>query len=333
MTAAERATSALNVRHVSWSGLHVKQDQYKVLERGEPALRLTSSGSTVTTMLGRAAFGPALTAAGIAGNVVAAIDAADAAGPSPTDGCSAITSVVTGAVALIDRGTCTFTVKVLNAQAAGAIAVLIGDNVVALPPPDLGGADPAVTIPAGRIGLTDATAIRAQLALGSPVRARMLLDTSVFAGTDRVKRQVMLAALNPVSPGSSISHFEAVASPNLLMEPAINGSLTSSLQPPADLTLPLLTDLGWFTDRDGVQDGVDACLGSNTAPTVVLNSCDSFVPNTTYPSGCTTSDVLAVCRAVPSRLYPSCIALATSVLRFAGEISGAQQGAIVRCAR
>lgn len=333
MTAAERATSALNVRHVSWSGLNLKLNQYKVLERGEPAVRLTSGGSTVTAMLGSASFGPALTATGTTGNVVAAIDAADAAGPSPTDGCSAITSDVRGAVALIDRGTCGFVIKVANAQAAGAIAVLIGDNVVALPPSGLGGADPTITIPAGRIGLPDASAIRTQLAGGQAVQARLLLDTSVFAGTDRVKRQVMLAALNPVAPGSSISHFDAVASRNLLMEPAINGDLTSSVQPPADLTLPLLTDLGWFTDRDGVQDGVDACLGSNTTPTVVLNSCDSLVPNTIYPSGCTTSDVLAACRSVPSRLYPSCIALATSVLRFAGEISGAQQGAIVRCAR
>lgn len=333
MTAAERATSALNVRHVSWSGLNLKLNQYKVLERGEPAVRLTSGGSTVTAMLGSASFGPALTATGTTGNVVAAIDAADAAGPSPTDGCSAITSDVRGAVALIDRGTCGFVIKVANAQAAGAIAVLIGDNVVALPPSGLGGADPTITIPAGRIGLPDATAIRTQLAGGQAVQARLLLDTSVFAGTDRVKRQVMLAALNPVAPGSSISHFDAVASRNLLMEPAINGDLTSSVQPPADLTLPLLTDLGWFTDRDGVQDGVDACLGSNTTPTVVLNGCDSLVPNTIYPSGCTTSDVLAACRSVPSRLYPSCIALATSVLRFAGEISGAQQGAIVRCAR
>lgn len=333
MTAAERATSALNVRHVSWSGLQLKRNQLKVLERGEPAVRLSSGGATTIAMLGRASFGPPLTAAGIAGNVVAAIDAADAAGPSSTDGCSAITSDVRGAVALIDRGTCAFTVKVANAQAAGAVAVLVGDNVTSLPPPDLGGADPTITIPAGRIGLADATAIRGQLALGQPVRARMLLDTSVYAGTDRVRRQVMLAALNPVSPGSSISHFDAVASPNLLMEPAINGSLTSSVQPPQDLTLPLLTDLGWFTDRDGVQDGVDACLGSNTLPTVVLNSCDSFVPNKTYPSGCTTSDVLSACDAVPNRLYPSCIALATSVLRFAGEISGQQQGAIVRCAR
>lgn len=333
MTDAERAASALNVRQVSWSGLQVRRAQNKVLERGEPAVRLTAGGTTGTAMLGTASFGPPLTATGVSGAVVAALDAADAAGPSTTDGCSQILSDVRDRIALIDRGTCGFVVKVANAQAAGARAVLIGDNVVALPPSGLGGADPAITIPSGRITLPDATAIRTRLAAGEVVNARLLLDTSVVAGTDRVRRQVMLAALNPVAPGSSISHFEAVASPNLLMEPAINVDLTSSLAPPQDLTLPLLTDLGWFTDRDGVHDGVDACLQSNTAPTVVLNSCDSFVPNETYASGCTTSDVLGACRSVPGRFYPACIALATTALRFAGEISGAQQGAIVRCAR
>lgn len=333
MTAAERAASAINVRRVSWSGLHVRLAQNKVLERGEPALRLTAGGTTATTMIGTAAFGPPLTATGISGDVVAALDAADAVGPSATDGCTQILNDVRGRIALLDRGTCGFVVKVGNAQAAGARAVLIGDNVVALPPPGLGGSDPAITIPSGRISLADATAIRARLAGGETVRARLLLDNTVVAGTDRVRRQVMLAALNPVAPGSSISHFEAVASPNLLMEPAINPDLTSSVTPPFDLTLPLLTDLGWFTDRDGVHDGVDACLQSNTAPTVVLNSCDSFVPNEVYPSGCTTSDVLGACRNVPGRLYPACIALTTSVLRFAGEITGAQQGAIVSCAR
>lgn len=333
MTPAERAISALNARRVSWSGLHTKLNQYKVLERGEPAVRLTSIAGTTAAMLGTSSFGPPLTATGTRGYVVAALDGADAAGPSPTDGCGPILNSVSGRIALIDRGTCGFAVKVLNAQNAGAVAVLIGDNVVALPPPGLGGADPNIAIPSGRIGLPDATAIRTRLANGEPVEARMLLDTSVFAGTDRVQRQVMLAALNPVQPGSSISHFDAVASPNLLMEPAINSSLTSSVRAPQDLTLPLLTDLGWFTDRDGVQDGVDACLRSDTSPTIVLNSCDSLVPNTVHPSGCTPSDLLAACRGVPGRAYQGCIALATTVLRFSGVVTPPQQGAIIQCAR
>ena len=163
----------------------------------------------------------------------------------------------------------------------------------------------------------------------------LLLDKTVLAGADRVKGQVMLAAFNPVAPGSSISHYEGVASPNQIMEPAINPDLVSSLTPPRDLTVPLLTDLGWFTDRDGVQDGVDFCLGSDLSPTVVLGACDSGVPNTLRASGCSVADVVDVCApfsAFGRGLYVACVALATVPLRLDGEIDGAQQGAIVRCA-
>jgi hypothetical protein len=331
MTDAERAASAINIRKVSWSGLNVKRNQHRVLERGEPVGRVLSPASLGTLMIGEASFGPQLTATGTTGNVVEALDDADPAGPLTSDGCSPILNDLTGRIALIDRGTCAFTVKVLNAQNAGAIAVLIADNVVNLPPPGLGGADPAVTIPSVRIGLPEATAIRASLAAG--VRIRLHRDLTVVAGTDRVKRQVMLAALNPVSPGSSISHLEAVASPNQIMEPAINGDLVSSLKPPEDLTTPLLTDLGWFTDRDGVQDGVDLCLGSNTQPTVLVGQCDSGAANVVGQSGCSVADLVGACAALPHRgLYRACVVVAALGLRHAGTISAADQNAIARCA-
>ena len=53
-------------------------------------------------------------------------------------------------------------------------------------------------------------------------------------------------APNPVDPGSSVSHYDTFASPNLLMEPNISGDLTHNVSPPSDLTLPLLRDLGWI---------------------------------------------------------------------------------------
>src|SRR3546814_11739223 len=43
------------------------------------------------------------------------------------------------------------TIKVLNAQNAGATGVLIADNAPGNPPPSLGGTDPSITIPAIRI--------------------------------------------------------------------------------------------------------------------------------------------------------------------------------------
>ena len=62
-------------------------------------------------------------------------------------GCSAYPAgTFTGKIALINRGTCNFTVKVKNAQNAGAIGVLLANNIDTAPA-DMGGADATVTIP------------------------------------------------------------------------------------------------------------------------------------------------------------------------------------------
>ncbi len=52
----------------------------------------------------------------------------------------------TGGIALIDRGTCGFVVKAANAQAAGAIGVIIATNAAGAAP-GMAGVDPTVTIP------------------------------------------------------------------------------------------------------------------------------------------------------------------------------------------
>jgi hypothetical protein len=143
----------------------------------------------------------------------------------------------------------------------------------------------------------------------------------------------MLAAFNPVIGGSSISHFEPVASPNLLMEPAINPDLTSSVKPPDDLTVPLLTDLGWFTDRDGVHDGRDLCLSSNTAPTVVVQGCDSGVANPVGATGCTIADVVNACDHLKIPwLRDACVFVATAALKREGYLTTKQATKINACA-
>jgi hypothetical protein len=334
MTAAERAVSAINARKVSWNGLHVKQGVPQVLKPGEPVLRVNNPSSLGNLVAGAAAFGPVLTGSGTSGSVVAGIDAADAAGPLTTDGCSALTNSVAGSIVLLDRGTCGFIVKVKNAQDAGAKAVIIGDNVLALPAPGLGGADPTITIPSVRISLPDANAIRTALTTTN-VNVTLKLDLSILAGTDRVKRLMMVNATNPVQPGSSISHFEPVAFPNQLMEPAINLDLTSSVTPPDDLSLPLLTDLGWFTDRDGVLDGVDQCIGSNISPTVVLGTCDSRAANDVQADGCSVADEVGECAVfAPNKplKYLACVAKETADLVHDRVITVREQIGILACA-
>ncbi|MBO1255044.1 rhombosortase-dependent M36 family metallopeptidase [Alteromonas sp. 5E99-2] len=94
-----------------------------------------------------ASFG-ALQYSDIVGEVVRLIDGDDALG-SVTDGCEAPTNAadLVGKIAIIDRGGCNFTVKVFNAQQAGAVAALVVNNVDDGTPAPMGGEDDAVTIP------------------------------------------------------------------------------------------------------------------------------------------------------------------------------------------
>ena len=82
-------------------------------------------------------------------------------------------------------------------------------------------------------------------------------------GTDSAGH-ARLYAPSPVESGSSISHFDTVASPNLLMEPFISSNLGSDL----DLTDEQLFDVGWTTanpdtDGDGLDDATELLLGTD----------------------------------------------------------------------
>jgi hypothetical protein len=118
------------------------------------------------------------------------------------------------------------------------------------------------------------------------------------------------------------------------MEPAINGDLTHSVMTPEDLTLKEMTDIGWFSDGDGVPDGVDECIGSSPSPTVVIYGCDSGVPNVTFPNGCKISDRIAQIAATSSNhgQFASRVAQFLNGLVKQGVITGAQKDAIQSCA-
>jgi len=96
---------------------------------------------------------------------------------APLDACVALTNAdaVVGKIALVDRGTCPFADKVKNAQAAGAIGVLVANNSpTGLP--GMGGADAAVTIPSFGISQANGAALKAQLAAGTPANVTLRRD-------------------------------------------------------------------------------------------------------------------------------------------------------------
>ena len=85
--------------------------------------------------------------------------------------CGPATVNLTGRVALIDRGTCSFIAKAQAAAAAGAVGVVIADNVVATSPPIMGGTGP-VSIPVVAVTLAVGNALKAGM-LGGPIMATL----------------------------------------------------------------------------------------------------------------------------------------------------------------
>ena len=85
---------------------------------------------------------------------------------APILGCSAATNSakLKGAIALIQRGTCQFTVKVLNAQNAGAIAAIVYDNVNGEALITMSGSAPTITVPACFISSQNGQVLRQFLA-------------------------------------------------------------------------------------------------------------------------------------------------------------------------
>jgi hypothetical protein len=332
LTAAGRAASYINPRRVVFDGPNVTAAVPSVLQPGTPLLTVNMPLAIAGAYaVGAAAFGAPLVSPGITGQVALALDASNASGPSTTDGCTALTNAaeVSGKIAILDRGTCAFVVKVKNAQDAGAIAVLVADNVAGGPPAGLGGADPTITIPSVRITLADGNTIKAQLAAG--VNATLGVDLSVRAGADPLGRALIYTP-NPVVPGSSVSHWDTSATPNQLMEPAINLDLSLSVQPPRDLSLPLMRDVGWFADADldGVDDASDTCASSELSRTIHFGANDSGVTSLIFTNGCTQQDYYNRCLADADTHgdLASCVAHTSNVFSGAGFLEPPQQGKV-----
>jgi len=113
-----------------------------------------------------AIWGPALTTTGISGDIVLANDGSGIT----TDGCQAFQNAVAGKIALVDRGSCFFTVKARNAQAAGAIAIIVANNVGGDAIFTMGGTDPQVRIPGVMISEDDGARLKRAKGLVGTVR-------------------------------------------------------------------------------------------------------------------------------------------------------------------
>ncbi|MCU0682298.1 MAG: hypothetical protein MUF34_08600, partial [Polyangiaceae bacterium] len=242
MTNAERVTSITNTGNLLFVGERTSAAVPNVLGPPGRVAVLSPPELAGEKAFGAAGFGAPLTVEGLTADVQLGVDSG--AGGSPSDACEPLASLA-GKIALVDRGACGFTVKVKNAQDAGALAVLVADNDPAnVPPPGLGGADPSITIPAVRISKADGDAFKAAL-LNGPISVRLDRDSTKLSGANEGIAQLYSPTV--IAPGSSASHFTDTADPDLLMEPFSNrrNGLVG-----LDLTIPLFQDIGWPVSID-----------------------------------------------------------------------------------
>ena len=330
MTQAERVTSALNYGNVVFTGPNTTAGAALILD-ARTDFRVTAPAAVAGNYsIGSVSFGPAISTSNFNGSVVLGVDPSDGAGVSTTDGCSALTNAaaVAGKIALLDRGTCVIAVKTKNAQNAGAIGVIIANNAAQNPPPNFAGVDPTVTIPT--IVVTQAAGVSFKANL--PMTVAYLVDPTKLQGADDQGR-VRLFMPNPVQGGSSGSHYDVAAAPNLLMEPAINDSLFSAAN--LDITPNLMADIGWKINAVGsfpVSSGT-AKVGSPSVP-----DCDTGIPLSS-PDGMFTggsvqaSNEVCLLSAKTRTGYYNCMDDARDRLVASGLLTYLQGGKMMTCAK
>lgn len=240
MSNAQRVASAINDPDLVWTG--PRTNAWSPVFLGPPAKAIINSPAGIAGAYDAqtAEFGAPVTTS-TTGNVIVVNDGIG----TTADGCEspfANAAQLAGNIALIERGSCNFTVKVKNAQVNGAIGALIYNNV-ASGFPGMGGSDSTITI--SSLGITQA--LGNSIIANLPVNATLGVDTSApLAGTN--DGCVRMFAPNPLQSGSSVSHFHSDAFPNLLMEPSLNRSIFNKI----DLTQALFLDIDWRMNAENV---------------------------------------------------------------------------------
>lgn len=315
-TPAQRALSIKTRGAPAWRGAATTAQVPLWLD---PALVLEVSGGAsplVTQFFGVASFGPAATAANFNAPLVVVNDGVG----DTADACEPLApGSLTGKIAYINRGTCSFEPKTVNAQNAGAIGVIIGNVASSGDPGTAPGMaeDPSVTatIPAISVNLAGAT----QILAGGTLQARLGTLAGQYAGADTQGRALLYAPAT-VASGSSFSHFETVLKPDALMEPANTPSTNGAYI--VDLTLGVFKDIGWQLDTS----------------TTKINGCDTGIARFTNPGLFIGANLVAnenICRvsANGNRVrYLSCMNGLADDLRDLGLITSADRLKVRTCA-
>ncbi|MBO9793739.1 PA domain-containing protein [Xanthomonas phaseoli] len=318
MTNAMRAEAMRTPGRTVWAGTRVNREAALILDP-RTLLRVTAPASAAGKFeVGFASFGPLATAANFPARSVVTVNDGVAAA-SASDGCETPfvnAAEVAGKVALIDRGTCAFAIKVKNAQLNGAVGVIVANNAAGVQ--TMGNAAPPITditIPAIMVSQADGARLKGSTA----VVAALYEDPQLLQGTDSAGR-TRLYSPSVVAGGSTFSHFDTDLQPNALMEPFDTPEVQAHVN--IDLTPALFADIGWTL---------------NTGP-AKLGTCNTLVPTVETGGlipGANVSAESSLCKTqnAGNRLgYLTCMDEHARELQSQGVISRVQQAAVFVCA-
>ena len=133
--------------------------------------------------IGTAGFGPSIFGVNVSGEIALAFDG-DPQNPQFACGTIVNANEVNGKIAMVDRGECFFERKVVNLEAAGAIAVIVCNREDAIN--FLGGSDtiPDPGIPAISMRLSDCQTLKAQISNGVTATISASLPAELDSGFD-----------------------------------------------------------------------------------------------------------------------------------------------------
>ena len=302
MTDAERAASVRNFRHLVWTGENVTKAAAVVLAKGAPRITVTPMPTGFRGALAEANFGPLLSA----GSAMGMLEVG-----APLDGCG-VPPNYTGALVLFQGGVCPSVQKTSLAEAGGADGVLIADTQGISPPssvdvPPTQEAMFPVHVPV--VGLTVADA--GLLAAGS-FTVKLDADATRSVGVDDQGRMYLYAS-DPILPGSTVSHWDPLARPNLMQEPNASYDVSHDIR----MEVALMHDIGWTPFcGNGRLDPDEECdsgaSNSDTAPGACRTTCrraacgdgvtdpgeacdDGAGNSNTMPGACRSACVKAAC--------------------------------------
>lgn len=250
LSASQRRASSTSGDGLVFTG---EQTNLRAAERLLPPGRITLDGADPAEFVAyNQGFEPHLTLTGLSAPMVLA----DGPGPGPEPGepwhrtlaCEPLSNSeeVAGSIVLVKRGECTFVTKWQNAFEAGAVAVVVADNVASTAEGTIardGGMalDRNLPIPLWSVSLADGDLIRATLPL---------TDTHMGYELDAPARGTNQGLVNlqasTENQSSNVSHFSTAMFPRSVMNPSV---VNTSFDGNVDFLPEFLEDMGWMTNQ------------------------------------------------------------------------------------